>query len=181
MKTKILTLPLLTAALFLLGTITATHAGKGNGKGGGGGGGEDPGGGSGGGTDRIVFSDTYSFTIRVKGTVHTPLKTHIFSMNPDGTGVEQLTIDTTADRIFEVYPRWSPDRNYILFNRNGTLHIMDAVGEAYGGESFPVVSDVAFYSSDWSPDGRFICFPWNGWGLACSRSIRRRAGSESPP
>src|SRR5438105_186803 len=73
----------------------------------------------------------------------------IFSMNPDGSGVVQLT----SANAMSYSPAWSPGQQYIAFDRGGTgvpltVMVMEAKGEVYGGRSFPVV---AGQEPDWSP------------------------------
>jgi Tol biopolymer transport system component len=102
----------------------------------------------------------------------------IFTMNPDGSDVEQLTknpfsmlwqIFTWIDRSFDGYPDWSPDGEHIVFfsgRNNGfmasvetDLIIMDRDGtnaknitlDTYASEYFP----------SWSPRGDRIAFHSN--------------------
>jgi Tol biopolymer transport system component len=77
----------------------------------------------------------------------------VFSMNPDGSGVAQLTSSTAGARN----PAWSPGQEYISFWRAGTLYVMEAIGEANGGRTFAVAA-AANWASDWSPDGTRIVF-----------------------
>lgn len=85
----------------------------------------------------------------------------IFTMNPDGTDVQQVT-DTNSDNYFS---SWSPDGQRIVFdsNRNDdfNLYVMDADGSnvvqittAFGEDSF----------GQWSPDGRQLTFVSNRSG-----------------
>src|ERR1017187_2954838 len=84
----------------------------------------------------------------------------ILSMNPDGSGVVQLTrTSATSQR-----PKWSPGQSYISFCRAGQLWIMQAQGEANGGRSFAVApSDGG--GADWSPDGSTLVFQGTDGGL----------------
>lgn len=84
----------------------------------------------------------------------------IFSMNPDGGGLMQLT-STSANSYS---PRWSPGQQYISFNRGQALWVMSAIGEANGGHSF-AVAPAAFYGADWSPDGTALVFQGFEYGL----------------
>jgi Tol biopolymer transport system component len=111
---------------------------------------------------RIAFSAPVTVKdTSAKGKPNYTTHDQIFSMNPDGTQVEQLTNSSTSSSA----PRWSPNRQYVLFNRGGALYVMEASGEANGGRTFLAVTDVAGTGSDWSPDGTMICFPWYGQGL----------------
>lgn len=80
----------------------------------------------------------------------------VFTMNPDGSGVTQLT-DVPGD----LSPAWSPDGRRIAFRRfSQGIYVMDADGSH--------VSKVTSAHSDflWSPDSRKIAFndldPTNG-------------------
>lgn len=95
-----------------------------------------------------------AFTANV--TVKTPkpvTSNQIFSMSSDGTGVAQLTKASAS----AFHPSWSPGQQYISFSRQGTLYVMEAIGEANGGRTF-AVAPASNFGSDWSPDGTTICF-----------------------
>jgi Tol biopolymer transport system component len=47
-----------------------------------------------------------------------------YAMNPDGTGVTQLTFGTSSD----IYPVWSPDGSKIAFLRGDRLYMMNPDG-----------------------------------------------------
>lgn len=73
----------------------------------------------------------------------------IFTVNPDGTGLRNLT----PDGELESNPTWSPDGHRILFSKAEDLYVMDADGSgrvklADGGIDIP--------EHRWSPDGRMI-------------------------
>jgi len=95
---------------------------------------------------RIVF--------QAPGTVKHGRTTYsqIFSMNPDGSGVVQLT----SANANSYSPRWSPGQNYIAFLRSNTIYVMEAKGEAHGGRTFAVAS--ASEGPAWSPDGASLVF-----------------------
>jgi len=86
----------------------------------------------------------------------------IFSMNPDGSGVTQLTKSGGA------WPSWSSNQKYIAFERAGTIYVMDAAkGEIKGGRTFPVVQ-ASGTGHDWSPDDSAIVYTGTapiGYGL----------------
>src|SRR5215210_9589484 len=48
----------------------------------------------------------------------------IYTMNPNGTGLIQLTYNTSDDRE----PDWSPGRTKIAFQRNGEIYVMKSDG-----------------------------------------------------
>src|SRR6185437_4422611 len=74
----------------------------------------------------------------------------IFSMNPDGSGVVQLTsIATLLDD-----PKWSPDQQYIAFVCTNYLMVMRADGSG----SFKVVPATGAGGLDWSPDGTKLIY-----------------------
>jgi Tol biopolymer transport system component len=84
----------------------------------------------------------------------------ILSMNPDGSGVVQLTrTSATSQR-----PKWSPGQAYIAFCRAGHLWVMPAQGEANGGQSF-AVAPTGGGGADWSTDGSTLVFQGTDGGL----------------
>ena len=84
----------------------------------------------------------------------------IYSINPDGTGLRQLTNNTYNDRN----PAWSPDGKYIAFvsSRQGVgtseIYLMDANGEILRLLTRNT-SGHALHPS-WSPDGKYIAFEY---------------------
>ena len=80
----------------------------------------------------------------------------IFTSNPDGGDVKQLT--TTADGQTSTMPAFSPDARRIVFERNNFLWLVNADGS---GEH--VLSlDLMGSAPAWSPTGSSIAFQWNG-------------------
>jgi Tol biopolymer transport system component len=81
----------------------------------------------------------------------------IYTINPDGTGLAQLTNNSDAD----LNPAWSPDGRKLLYERwQGTnqpheIHVMDADGS---GKQFLRNGDYP----TWSPDGQKIAFILEG-------------------
>ena len=99
----------------------------------------------------------------------------IFSMNPDGTGLIQLTSANAS----AFAPRWSPGQQYIAFYRGQTLYVMESRGEANGGRSF-AVAPVGAYGSDWSPDGSNLVFRGTNGGLYLV-AVNAQAGTAGTP
>lgn len=84
--------------------------------------------------------------------------TEIFTINPDGTGLTQLTSNA---RIDEAEPKWSPDGKRILYLRNrrpvgdSDLWVMnaDGSGQTQLTEGRPILA-----GPTWSPDGSKVAF-----------------------
>jgi Tol biopolymer transport system component len=74
----------------------------------------------------------------------------ILVVNPDGTGLRNLT----PDGVFESDPIWSPDGRRILFIREGSLYLMDADGSG----RIKLADGQAISEHRWSPDGRMIAY-----------------------
>ena len=80
----------------------------------------------------------------------------IYSMNPDGSGLDRLT--TSAG--FDVQPAWSPDGKRVAFvstrhDPNGEIYVMNADGTAVQRLTFDDHLDEA---PTWSKDGKRIAF-----------------------
>jgi Tol biopolymer transport system component len=84
-------------------------------------------------------------------------------MNADGTGVHQLTKNSSID----AYPSWSPDGKKIAFesNRDGDfdIYVMNADGSNQQNltNEFSAAADE---DPHWSPDGQRIAFSNNAYG-----------------
>ena len=72
----------------------------------------------------------------------------VYVANADGTGQTRLTY-TPSDN--ESLPKWSPDRDKIVFVRGDRLYTMDPDGSGQA-----MLIDVMLSSADWSPDGTQI-------------------------
>ncbi len=69
----------------------------------------------------------------------------IFTMNPDGTGLSQLTFNTSVNRE----PAWSSDGTEIAFVSNFEIYTMDADGSNQANRTNnPAASDL---DPDWQP------------------------------
>ena len=73
----------------------------------------------------------------------------IYVMNPDRTGLQQLTNDPADDRL----PTWSPDGQRIAFTSNRTGENEIWVMNADGTEQTQVTTAVKGERARWSPDG----------------------------
>jgi Tol biopolymer transport system component len=96
----------------------------------------------------------------------------IFIVNRDGTGLRQLTPETT-DYTFDDGAWWSPDGTRLVFSRNGVLHLINADGTGLTSTGVP-----GSYPA-WSPDGSQIAYgSINGgidgiWAMNMSFTPRR--------
>lgn len=86
----------------------------------------------------------------------------IYSMNPDGSDVTQLTNPPPAfPPAFDRSPAWSPDGKQIAFVRQdavdgaGEIYVMNADGSALGRLTFSAGNDLM---PTWSKDGKRIAF-----------------------
>ena len=79
----------------------------------------------------------------------------IFSMNPDGSGLANLTNNPAEDS----YPTWSPDHNRIAFlsdrTGNSEIFVMNADGS---GQTQLTDLTGQIWEPSWSGDGKKIAF-----------------------
>jgi TolB protein len=79
----------------------------------------------------------------------------IYVMNPDGSGVTQLTFNSALDFA----PAWSPDGTQIAFlsdrDGNNEIYVMNADGS---GQSRLTNNPSSDFAPQWSPDGTKIVF-----------------------
>ena len=101
-------------------------------------------------TARIVFAAPETVTTKSGHKSITATYNQIFSMNPDGSGVVQLTSAAANSEG----PKWSPGQQYIAFVRTNYLMVMRADGTG----SFKVVLASGAGWVDWSPDGTKLIY-----------------------
>jgi Tol biopolymer transport system component len=80
----------------------------------------------------------------------------LFVINPDGSGLRQLTNDSAQDRI----PRWSPDSRQIAFlsNRSGKYEIWKVNQDGSGLEQLSDVPGEDVINPVWSPEGQRLLY-----------------------
>jgi TolB protein len=87
---------------------------------------------------------------------------NIFSIKPDGSGLQQLTF-LTADQGGDGEPAWSPDGKLIVFTEHSPdfstfrLWLMNADG-SNRHQLFRETSDFNDFQGTFSPDGRYVIF-----------------------
>jgi Tol biopolymer transport system component len=87
----------------------------------------------------------------------------IYSCNPDGTDIAQLTnVDPGASQ-----PAWSPDGNKILYTTShsdsaASVGILDI--PSHKASRFAYSDKFSFFSPAWSPDGRTVLLEMSGTG-----------------
>lgn len=82
---------------------------------------------------------------------------HIFTIRPDGTGLQQVT---TGDG-FDNEPAWSPDGSTIAFWRAGLSSSLWLADAATGDTRLLIDLPLNQFAPAWSPDGQLIAFTSN--------------------
>jgi Tol biopolymer transport system component len=75
----------------------------------------------------------------------------IWVVNPDGSGLQNLTNNPNDPAARNIRPAWSPDGQKIAFVRNGVIYVMNADGS----DQTPLTGGGA---PAWSPNGQQIVF-----------------------
>jgi dipeptidyl peptidase IV (DPP IV)-like protein/WD40 repeat protein len=81
----------------------------------------------------------------------------IFTVNPDGTGLKELTAGESSPTLA---PEWSPDGGRIAFARNYDIWVVNANGS--GVTNLTKSPGVLDWHPAWSPDGSRIAFASGG-------------------
>jgi tricorn protease-like protein len=90
---------------------------------------------------------------------------NVWRMNPDGSGVEQVTF-IKGERWAQA-PVWSPDGSRLLVNRNASAPAIIDTRLPWDQQS-PIVAapndnhDLNYFAWSWSPDGRVVAGHPNG-------------------
>ena len=94
----------------------------------------------------------------------------IYTMNPDGSGVRQLTAAAGANSVIS---DWSPDGSLIAFDsdRTGAVEIFTMTPD---GSDVQQITDLRGFSGDpsWSPNGRHLVFEHASFGQCCTNIWR---------
>ena len=89
----------------------------------------------------------------------------VWRMNPDGSGMEQVSF-ITGDRWAQA-PLWSPNGDRILVNRNASTPVL-IDGRVPWAQQSPMVAapiddaDLDYFAGSWSPDGQTLAGHANG-------------------
>jgi Tol biopolymer transport system component len=81
-----------------------------------------------------------------------PTSGDIWVVNPDGSGLQNLTKDLPTAR--NIRPAWSPDGQKIAFVSQGDIYVMNADGS----DPTPLTSGGLDNAPAWSPNGQQIVF-----------------------
>ncbi len=101
---------------------------------------------------------------------------HLFLIEPDGTGLRQLTSGSASD----THASWSPDGRQLVFqrysdeNRSGSLFVLDVES----GATTQITHGVGVFRPAWSPDGSWIAFAGVGEDSASGIFVVRPDGTD---
>ena len=94
---------------------------------------------------------TIAFTVGTVNKADNRIVTHIYTVNPDGSNLRQVTSGNTSHST----PRWSPDGRRIAYTTGGQVWTMEP-----DGDDRKQVTRISTGAANpvWSPDGRWIEF-----------------------
>ncbi len=105
----------------------------------------------------------------------------VFTVDPDGTDVRQLTHVPDGSNAGD--PDWSPDGGHIAYvdNQTGNFALMVMNGDGTGKRQVAHALDTDYFSPRWSPDGQSLaasrCRSLNGYLLGCDIVVMNADGS----
>ena len=101
----------------------------------------------------------------------------VYTVNPDGTGLTELTTQTNNDFA----PDWSPDGNRVAFvsarDGNQEIYVMNADGTAQTRVTNTAAEE---WQPAWSPDGERIAFTRGGYRTGPLFVMNANGTGESP-
>ena len=111
------------------------------------------------GTNRYLLTDGSDPDWGKNGKIVFANGTDLWTINPDGSGLQRLTYDSEP----ETYPEWSPDGYQIAFTR-GKQRMLNIWKMAADGSSQIQLTTKGGMAPSWSPDGQWIAFESDRWG-----------------
>ena len=107
----------------------------------------------------IDWSSKGSIAVEAVAADNSPQGAALFVLNPDGTGLRQVT--TPRGGTFDLTPRWSPEGGRLLFSREtdaGRCSMNLMVMTASGDDLHRVPTSCGAYLASWWPDGAHVLY-----------------------
>ena len=99
----------------------------------------------------IVFASDRTYQQGVAGGVSQPDSYEIYVMDANGDNVRQLT----SNKQIDAFPKWSPDGQWIVFQKEDNIYLMDKEGK----RTRRLTNDPnGAYTPFWMPDGNEVGF-----------------------